>query len=65
MEKLDSLINHLNPLDLQEKGDIRGGYVALELSIERTFGDGDTNYFQCSCNNYQCHCNKIKTKSNH
>lgn len=60
MENLDYLLNQLEPLNLEENGDIRGGYIALELSFNQNLGDDDTNYFQCGCNNYQCGKTKDK-----
>lgn len=65
MEKLDKLVAHLEQLNADENGILRGGFVSVDLTpIESEETDSkDTNYFQCGCNNYQCHCNdKLKPK---
>jgi len=50
MKDLKYQIEHLEPLNLKEQGELQGGFVSLDLEGAKPIKN--KNMFQCGCNNY-------------
>lgn len=51
MKDLKYQIEHLEPLNLKEQGELHGGFVSINVR-KKPNPPQHVNYFQCGCDNY-------------
>jgi hypothetical protein len=51
MKDLKYQIEHLEPLNLKEQGELHGGFVSINVR-KKPNSPQHVNYFQCGCDNY-------------
>lgn len=60
MKQLEKLLAGIEPLSLDERGQIVGGFVSVDLQ-QTSAGTipNDYNALQCLCNSFQCGCSNF------